>query len=314
MNAKFKILRYNPEVSTESRFENYELEVTPGMVVLDALNRVKDDIDGSISFRKSCRSGICGSCAVHINGVPRLACKTQVKFEMEKRDVITVEPLHNFTPIKDLVVDLEPFYRMIDEVRPWLETDESRLDPDTEIQMSAQQVEKVSLATDCILCAVCYGGCNMAEVNSAFLGPAALTKGWRFAGDSRDGATSERLRRLQQDNAAWTCAHCFNCDEWCPKHVQPKEAIGNLREAMIQAGMNSTRGAKHTVNFGTGVKNSGLLNETTLPLTTAGILGMMSMAPKGIRMLLKRKLKSPIQKPVPEIDQIKRIVDLTTRG
>ena len=223
-----RILRYNPETDAQPRWAEYVVEVDPTDRVLDALNQVKWYGDGSLTFRRSCAHGICGSDAMRINGVNRLACKVLM------RDVgssVTVEPLMGFRVIKDLVVDMEPFFAQYRSVLPFFIND-SRT-PERERLQSVDDRERFDDTTKCILCAACTTSCPSFWANEEFVGPAAIVNAHRFIFDTRDSAAQERLDILNDREGVWRCRTIFNCTEACPREIRITQAIGEVKKAIL---------------------------------------------------------------------------------
>ena len=221
----FRIFRYNPEQSKKIRYDTFELEVKKGMTVLDCLQEIKSYHDGTLSFRRSCRSAICGSCAMNINGKNDLACHLQVS--AIKGKVITVDPLPGYPVEKDLIVDMEEFYRSLDRVLPWLVRKSPF--PDRELEQSPPEQERIDNAVNCILCGSCTSSCPSFWFNTRYIAPGALLKAFRFVFDSRDEAKRERLEMIDNRDGLWRCHTIFNCEEACPKKLSPNEAIAELK-------------------------------------------------------------------------------------
>lgn len=227
MERQFKVYRYNPEVSPSPTSHTYTVDVQPAWTVLDALNAIKWDQDGTLSFRRSCRHGICGSCAMKINGKNTLACEVQVD---SLKGTICVEPLPGFKVLRDLVTDMDGFFAHIEAVKPWLiagtpPTDAERL-------QSPEDRKALDGLYECILCGACTSACPSYWVNDEFLGPAALLKAARYAFDTRDEGFHERVDVLDSRNGLWRCHTIFNCVEACPKSLNPTEAIVRLRQKL----------------------------------------------------------------------------------
>ena len=227
MEVVLRIRRYNPETDTRPHYETYRVEAELTDQVLDVLNKVKWELDGTLAYRRSCGHGICGSDAMRINGVNRLACKVLV------RDVgarITVEPLLGMKVIKDLVVDLEPFFEHYRSVMPYLVNDEPA--PVTERPQSPEERARFDDTTKCILCAACTTACPSFWASGQYVGPAAIVQAHRFVFDSRDRAGAERLQRLNDRMGVWRCHDIFNCTEACPREIEITKAIGEVKMAI----------------------------------------------------------------------------------
>lgn len=211
-------------------FSTYYVEAVPGMSVLSALLNIRDEMDGGLSFRCSCRSAVCGSCAMAMNGKIELACRTQVASFGE--NTIILEPLPNFEIIRDLVVDMTPFWTMYERVKPWLIRKSPA--PPEEIRQSEEERDRIDQFVNCILCASCYGACPVPSRNPEYLGPAALAKLERFVLDSRDERPISILEGLNNESGLWGCDTLFKCIDACPKEVRPTDAIVGLRKALVK--------------------------------------------------------------------------------
>lgn len=227
----FKILRYDAkEPETEPFFETYRIKVLTGLTVLGVLLRIRDEIDGTLSFRSSCRSAVCGSCAMVINGKIDLACRTQVA--TFGSNTIVLEPLPNFEIIKDLVVDMTPFWNMYEKIKPYLIR--TSADPEKEIEQSEEERSRIDQFVNCILCASCYGACPVLARDPEYAGPAALAKLERFALDSRDERPASALDAVNDEKGVWGCDTILRCIEACPKDVRPTDSIVSLRKKLIK--------------------------------------------------------------------------------
>ncbi|MBP6515053.1 MAG: succinate dehydrogenase iron-sulfur subunit [Steroidobacteraceae bacterium] len=227
---RFRIYRWNPDSGQKPRIDNYDVDLDAcGPMVLDALIKIKNEVDSSVTFRRSCREGICGSCAMNIDGVNTLACTkaiTDVKGE------VRIFPLPHMPVIKDLVPDLTNFYAQYASVKPWLQT-RTPAPPDRERPQSPEDQEKIDGPSACILCACCSTSCPSYWWNSdRYLGPAALLAAYRWIVDTRDEATGERLDDLQDPFKLYRCHTIMNCTEACPKDLNPARAIGEIKQLM----------------------------------------------------------------------------------
>jgi succinate dehydrogenase / fumarate reductase, iron-sulfur subunit len=225
----FRIHRFDPAKDSSPATKDYVLECDPMERVLTALNRIKWETDGSLTYRRSCGHAVCGSCGMTIQGASRLACKTLVKDI--PGDVIEVAPLKGFPVIKDLVVDMSHFYHNLRSIQPYFITKSPK--PVKEFKQSPEQYDRIDDATKCILCGCCTSSCPSYWKNDSYLGPAALLKAWRFIGDSRDEAKSERIDAVNGADGVWRCHTIFNCKEACPKDIDIPAALSRLKRAVI---------------------------------------------------------------------------------
>ncbi|WP_425954729.1 succinate dehydrogenase iron-sulfur subunit [Xylanimonas sp. McL0601] len=228
-----RIRRYNPESThgDESVWEEFQVEAHGTDRVLDALHKIKWEQDGSLTFRRSCAHGVCGSDAMRINGRNRLACKTLLK-DVNPDKPITVEPIKGLPVVKDLVVDMEPFFASYREVMPFLIT--SGNEPTRERLQSAADHAKFDDTTKCILCAACTSSCPVFWTDGQYFGPAAIVNAHRFIFDSRDEGGQQRLDILNDKEGVWRCRTTFNCTEACPRGIQVTKAIQEVKQAMIR--------------------------------------------------------------------------------
>ena len=227
MQVTLRIRRFNPEVDQKPHLETYQLEAEPNDQVLDLLNQVKWFQDGTLAYRRSCAHGICGSDAMRINGANRLACKILVK---EVGTTITVEPILGLQVIKDLIVDMEPFWEHYRSVMPFLVNDE--LAPEKERLQSPEQRARFDDTTKCILCAACTTACPSFWADGEYVGPAAIVQAHRFIFDSRDQAGEARLQVLGEQMGVWRCRTAFNCTLACPREIEITKAIGEVKNAI----------------------------------------------------------------------------------
>jgi succinate dehydrogenase / fumarate reductase iron-sulfur subunit len=231
ITVTFRIRRFNPEVSAEVHWEDFQLEMDPKERVLDGLNKIKWDLDGTLTFRRSCAHGICGSDAMRINGKNRLACKTLIK-DVNPEQPITVEPIKGLTALKDLVVDMEPFFQAYRDVMPFLITKDTN-EPTRERLQSAEDRERFDDTTKCILCAACTSSCPVFWNDGQYFGPAAIVNAHRFIFDSRDDAGEQRLEILNDRDGVWRCRTTFNCTDACPRGIEVTKAIQEVKRALI---------------------------------------------------------------------------------
>ena len=229
----FRIYRFDPASGGKPRVDSYEIDMAScGPMVLDALLKIKNEVDATLSFRRSCREGICGSCAMNINGLNTLAC-TRSCAELGTGDV-RVYPLPHQPVVKDLVTDLTHFYAQYAAVKPWLQS-QTPAPPDRERLQSKEDQEKIDRPSACILCACCSTSCPSYWWNAdRYLGPAALLAAYRWIVDSRDEATGERLDALEDPFRLYRCHTIMNCTEACPKDLNPAKAIAEIKRMMLE--------------------------------------------------------------------------------
>ncbi len=232
MIVKFKVFRYNPNVE-KPYYSEYELEVRKGMTILEALNEIKEKIDSTLSWRQSCRMGVCGSCAMVINGKPSLACQTQV-LEL-KTDEITLEPLKSFPVIKDLSCYLSNLFRHHTSIKPYIirKYSEETISPDSEFIQTQDELENFLQFAYCIKCGACISACPISQSNEEFLGPQALVSALRFIYDNRDDGFVDRLPILDSPNGCFRCHLAQSCSYVCPKGVDPAKAIQYLKREIV---------------------------------------------------------------------------------
>lgn len=230
ITATFRIRRFNPEISDEVQWQDFQIEIDPKERVLDALHKIKWELDGTLTFRRSCAHGICGSDAMRINGKNRLACKTLIK-DINPDKPITVEAIKGLTVLKDLVVDMDPFFQAFRDVMPFLVTKGN--EPTRERLQSAEDRERFDDTTKCILCAACTSSCPVFWNDGQYFGPAAIVAAHRFIFDSRDEAGEQRLEILNDRDGVWRCRTTFNCTDACPRGIEVTKAIQEVKRALI---------------------------------------------------------------------------------
>lgn len=232
-----KILRFNPETDTEPHWESYDVPALPTDRVLNLLFNIKNYVDGTLAFRRSCAHGICGSDAMQINGINRLACKVLVKDLIGKKSkdgkppVVTVAPIKGLPTLKDLYVDMEPFFEAYRAVKPYLIAYGN--EPTRERLQSPADRERFDDTTKCILCACCTTSCPVYWTEGSYFGPAAIVNAHRFIFDSRDEAAGERLDILNEVDGVWRCRTTFNCTDACPRGIQVTKAIQEVKRALL---------------------------------------------------------------------------------
>ncbi|MBI3012412.1 MAG: succinate dehydrogenase iron-sulfur subunit [Elusimicrobia bacterium] len=228
MKVELRIQRFNPEKDSKPHFENYAVECEPTDRVLDAILQVKGVLDGSLTLRKSCAHGICGSDGMQINGRNMLACKVLVK---NLKQPIVIEPLKGFKIVKDLVVDMKSFFEKYRSVQPYLQNEDPV--PEKERLQSPAERERFDDTTKCILCACCTTACPSFWSDPNYVGPAAIVQAHRFLFDSRDKAKEERLNVLDSREGVWRCRTIFNCSDACPREIDVTRAISEVKRNLL---------------------------------------------------------------------------------
>ena len=225
VEMKFRIFRYDPEHDQEPRYQVYTITADPAERILDCLNRIRWEQDGTLGYRMSCGHGVCGSDAMKINGRCALACQKLVKDYVDQE--VILEPLPSFKVLKDLIVDLDPFFAKVKAVRPYLIN--AQEPPEKERRQTHEQSRKVNEAIRCILCACCTAACPVTAENEKYLGPSALVWAFRYIFDSRDEATSDRLKGVDSPDGAWGCVNHFECTRVCPKEIPVTKSINMIK-------------------------------------------------------------------------------------
>ncbi len=307
----FNVFRFNSETDYLPHYGKIEMEVGSGEVVLDILNRIKWEHDGSFSYRRSCRHGICGSCAVKVNGKATLACKDRVEDLVEIfGEELTIEPQNKARAIKDMVIDKKDFWTKYNTVEPYLaaEIDEH---PTKENIVRPEDAEKIDEADYCIQCGNCYYACPAVDANEDYLGPAALALTYRFNADVRDGDKRERLETVNEIGPGiWDCVKCFECAEACPKELDPIGKITRLHLQTFEENMAKDNVAvRHAVGFKWSIAKHGLLDEGELVKYSEGLFGLLKHVPEAIAMYKKGKIVMPGNMPKSKnLDEIQKLV------
>jgi succinate dehydrogenase / fumarate reductase iron-sulfur subunit len=310
MSFTLDIFRYDQAVDEVPHRDRVEVDMPTNQTVLDALEWAKAEKDGSITFRRSCRSAICGSCAMNINGTTGLACKTPVDTVLRSDNSVAVDPMPNFQPMKDLVVHMDPFWDKYTRLKPYLQPPDKDTEHERERRVSPEDMKKLVAVANCVMCATCYALCPVVSVDPAFAGPAAIAYAYRFIEDVRDAKRKERAAQISEDYL-WLCAHCYACS-YCPKHVDPQDDIIAVKRATIELGMTDEVGPRHALVIAKTIKKTGMLHETEVIQGTVGrfnIKGLIKVAPFGLRLAMAGKMPPMFLKPVPKVDEIKTIFD-----
>jgi len=229
MQVTFSIYRFNPATDQKPRYQDYVVEYERGWTVLDGLNEIKWKQDGTLSYRRSCRSAICGSCAMKINGFNYLACFIQIEHLKAKK--LVIEPIPGFEIIKDLIVDMEPLYEKLESIVPFQVNDNPP--PDRERIQSQEDFKKIEVSIGCILCGICSSSCPSFWADPRYVGPASLLKAYRFMADTRDEGDFERIPIIDNKHGLWRCHTIFNCKDACPKDLNPTAGIAELKKMVM---------------------------------------------------------------------------------
>jgi succinate dehydrogenase / fumarate reductase iron-sulfur subunit len=228
MRVHFRIKRFDPTVEQKAYYKDYDVELEPTDRVIDGLNAIKWEQDGTLTYRRSCIHGVCGSDAMRINGKNRLACTLLIR---DAGTQLTIEPLLSLPVIKDLVVDMEPFFQKYRDIKPYLINDEAP--GNSERLQSPEQRAVFDDTTKCILCAACTTACPPFWANHDFVGPASIVNAHRLIFDSRDRGAAERLDIMNQREGVWRCRTVFNCTDACPRHIKVTQAIEEVKRALL---------------------------------------------------------------------------------
>jgi succinate dehydrogenase / fumarate reductase, iron-sulfur subunit len=226
--ATIRVQRFNPETDKKPRLVDYPLAAGRDTTVLDALHLIKAEQDHSLTFRRSCRHAICGSCAMNVNGFNKLVCKTPLLDVLDSDGRVTIKPLPYLPVIKDLVVDRTSFWAQYLRVKPWLIPPDDV--PEKEFRVSPEEVEALNNAETCIMCGACYSACQVVAMTKQYIGPHALLKAFLRVLDPRDSVPGERLGDLAGSDGVYRCHTIFNCIDACPKNLDPTKAIEILRK------------------------------------------------------------------------------------
>jgi succinate dehydrogenase / fumarate reductase iron-sulfur subunit len=312
MQITLNIHRKDPDTNGEKpTFHAYEVDVEADATVLDALLQVRDEQDPTLSFRGACQSGYCGECAMHINGKGRFACLQSVQGAV-KKDEVKVEPIRNIPVLKDLVYDMETFlFRKIKNLRPGVR---STAMPAGLHELDDAQLAPLRNAMTCHMCGMCDEGCTVIVVDKEFMGPAALTKAYRYVFDPRDTDTEARMAQVNGAKGIWDCTHCYEANSHCPLGIDPTDRIFDLRDLAFRRGItNNPRVERHHLSFIESVKETGHLNEGKIAMDTEGVTnirGLLNLMPTAVRAFRRGKLPNPLtHKKRPGVEQIKRIFE-----
>ncbi len=311
--VNFKVFRFNADKDYLPYYEDYNMDVTSEEVVLDILNRIKWDHDGSFSYRRSCRHGICGACAIKVNGRSTLACKESMNDMIDLfGNELTIEPLSIKRAVKDMIIDKADFWEKHDAVTPYVVADIDET-PTSENLLSPEEANAVDDADLCIQCGACHYACPAIENNEEFFGPAAFAAAYRFEADVRDHAEDRLATVNEMGQGVWDCVKCFECAEACPKEINPIGKITKLHQMAFQKGIaKSNVATRHAVGFIKSIKKNGILDEGGLVLYSEGP-AIVKHIPVALRMFVKGKIVPPWGITKSEnLDEIQKLVKSST--
>ena len=320
INVSLKTFRFNAETDYLPYYKTYEMEVTKDELVLDLLNRIKWEHDGSFSYRRSCRHGICGACAIKVNGKAVLACKENAQGLVKLfGNELVIEPQSQKRAIKDMIIDKGDFWQKHADVKPFVVADVDP-HPTEETRISPERNEQFLESDYCIQCGACHYSCPALEVNEDYLGPAALVAAYRFSIDPRDSATEERLELTSQLGVGvWDCVKCNECVEACPKELNPLEKITKLHNMQFEQGIAKRNVAtKHAEGFVRSIKKYGYLDEADIVVYSEGYLGMYKHLSTAVKMMKAGKIHwhsgIPFIDSVPKIknlDEVQKLIEIS---
>lgn len=274
--ANIRIQRYTPDKDRSPYFDNFKMEVETGMTILEALRHIKNTQDSTLTFRAFCRSAICGSCTVRVNGNPVLACSTQLMPILKDfgKKSVTIAPMANLPIIRDLVVDIDPVIDKLAKMHPYLMENRERI-PESlaeESRMSQEELTMFNYATDCILCGACFSACSTVKADKHYAGPVTIAKAYRFSVDVRDSFRGMRIQAAM-DQGLWSCVQCRKCIKVCPKDTRPADSVRNMRRIAIDDGIHDTPGSRRAKAYTDDVEKFGQVNKPMLPVVVNGTKG-----------------------------------------
>ncbi len=287
MKLSFKVRRGDSNRKADT-FQAYEVDAPPETSVFDALTRIREEQDGSLAFRGSCSVGFCGDCTMRVNGKQVVSCLVTTG-KVQKEGEIKIEPIRYAPITRDVMYDIDQFlWAKAKALSPGLV-------PNGTVQTTDEELKPVRKAMRCTMCGLCDEGCTVIDVNLDFLGPAALTKAYRYVFDPRDSITKERLVEMGEPQGAWDCVHCWEASEHCPFGIEPTHRIMDLRDRSlllgVKSGTRNVQAARHYDAFARSVERSGWLDERALAIHTYGglIKGTLKMLPMGLKALRRGK-------------------------
>jgi succinate dehydrogenase / fumarate reductase iron-sulfur subunit len=311
MQVGLKVWRFNSRTG-ERELQEFEISAPEEATLLDCLDIVKDQHDGTLAYRKSCRMMICGSCGMRMDGAAVLACKTRMYDIANAGHVPVISAMGNLPIVKDLVVDMDPFWQKFESVDPYLQPGYEEPPDGKEYRITQQRMNVVHKEALCINCGCCVSECNAMESDPMFTGPQALAKAMRFVGDPRDGQKIARLEKLNGEHGIWECTRCYFCNERCPKGVDPRDAIAKLGAESFKEGIDRDMGAKHAKWFVVSAKTTGWLRETELVPKTQGFVSAIKQTKFALDLARHGKVPPPFPPHVAkDVKEARRLYDLT---
>jgi succinate dehydrogenase / fumarate reductase iron-sulfur subunit len=292
MQVGLKIWRFNSKTG-ERELQEYEIDAPEEATLLDCLDIVKDRHDGTLAYRKSCRMMICGSCGMRMDGAAVLACQTRMYDVAQAGHVPVISAMGNLPIVKDLVVDMDPFWAKFRSVDPFLRPGYQEPPDGKEHLIRQERMNVVHKEALCINCGCCVSECNAMESDPLFTGPQALAKAMRFVGDPRDGYKVARLEKLNGEHGIWECTRCYFCNERCPKGVDPRDAIAKLGAEAVKLGIDRDMGAKHANWFVKSAVTTGWLRETELVPKTQGVVSSVKQMKFAMNLARHGKVPPP---------------------
>jgi succinate dehydrogenase / fumarate reductase iron-sulfur subunit len=315
-----KAFRFNAETDYLPYTKQYEMEVGKDDLILDLMNRIKWEHDGSFSYRRSCRHGICGACAIKVNGKAVLACKQNALELLDLFDNdITLQPSSTKRAIKDMIIDKSDFWEKHAAIKPYVVADVDPR-PTHETKQSIDEFNNFLDSDLCIQCGACHYSCPSLEVNPEFFGPAAFAAAYRFTVDTRDSAGTERLElTAQPEQGVWDCVKCFECAEACPKDINPIEKITKLHNMQFEQGIaESNVATRHAEGFLRGMKKYGYLDEADIVTYSEGYLGAYKHLGTAMKMMKSGKIHwhsgIPFIESIPKIknlDEVQKLIEIS---
>lgn len=296
-------IRRQQSRSSISYDHTYTVAIDPAsQTVLDALQKIQWEQDGSLGFRCNCRNVICGSCAMRINGKAGLACQHLLN-EVLTEEELLIEPMGNLPVIKDLVVDMTKFWQNLAQVDPYVSTASrqisNQISKPQEFLQTPQERDKLQAAANCILCGSCYSECNTVAVNANFVGPHALAKAYRVLADNRDDRPDQRINKYNDTDFVWGCTRCYNCNEVCPVGVNPLDRISQIKQEILQnPDLPESTAQRHRHTMVEMVKADGWIDETKFGIKVVtnnfkDLKGLLRIVPLGLRMIASGKMPYP---------------------